>query len=158
MDPYFIHADWDRRFDAQFHEFIDGQWGDLEKWTARLKLPHSTSGKFVRGCANYYGVEPDVVSPSFEENRAPVESGIPVTTGFCRKWVNEHDDGEPRALVFIMPYVKGRVQDLTEFLTSVDKVESRAGLDLFHFPSDSVETSMEQRVSTELWALPVPPN
>ena len=98
------------------------------------------------------------MGPLFEEERDPMDSGIPVPSGFFCIVVDEQENGQPRALAFIMPHVDQRLDELTGFLTTVDEIEVRAGLDFFHLLPDSVETAMEQSTTTELWPLPVPPN
>lgn len=98
------------------------------------------------------------MGPLFEEERDPLDAGIPVPSGFYCIVVDEQENGQPRVLAFIMPHVDERVDELTVFLTTVDEIESRAGLDFFHLLPNSVEDNMEQSRATELWSLPVPPN
>ena len=62
------------------------------------------------------------------------------------------------SLAFIMPHVDWRVDDLTEFLTTIDEIESQAGLDFFHLLPDTVQNEMERTAGAELWPLPVAPN
>ena len=66
--------------------------------------------------------------------------------------------GQPRALAFIMPHLDQRVGGLAGFLTTVDEVERRAGLDFFPLLPNSVEDAMESTAAAELWPLPVEPN
>ncbi len=42
-----------------------------------------------------------VVGPLFEEERDPLDSGIPVPSGFFYIVVDEQENGQPRALAFI---------------------------------------------------------
>ena len=99
-----------------------------------------------------------VVGPLFEEDRDPLESGVPVPSGFFCIVVDVEEGGDPRALAFIMPRKDERVDELRGFLTTVDEIESRAGLDFFHLLPDSVENALERTGATDLWALPVSPN
>ena len=43
-----------------------------------------------------------------------------------------------------MPHVDRHVDDLMEFLTTIDEIESQAGLDFFHLLPDTVENKMER--------------
>ena len=139
----------------QFHTLNDGQWGDLEEWIAGRKPPNATAQNFIRGWADEFGEVWVVVGPLFEEERDPLPSGIPVPSGFFCIVVDEQENGEPRALAFLFPHVDQRAEDLEPFLTSIDDVEDRAGLDFFHLLADSVEATMERATATELWPLPV---
>ncbi len=142
----------------QVHSLNDGQWGDLEEWIAGRKPPNATAQNFIRGWADEFEEVWVVVGPLFEEERDPLDSGIPVPSGFFCIVVDEQENGQPRALAFIMPHVDQRVDELTGFLTTVDDIEIRTGLDFFHLLPNSVETAMERNRATELWPLPVPPN
>ena len=142
----------------QFHSLNDGQWGDLEEWVAGRKPPNATAENFVRGWADEFEEVWAVVGPLFEEDRDPLDSGIPVPSGFFCIVIDELENGQPRALAFIMPHGNQRVDELTGFLTTVDEVERRGGLDFFHLLPNSVEDAMEGTQATELWPLPVAPN
>ena len=142
----------------QFHSLNDGQWGDLEEWIAGRKPPNATPENFIRGWGDEMGGVWVVVGPLFEEDRDPLASGVPVPSAFFCIVVDEQANGQPRALAFIMPHEDRRVDELTGFLTTVDEVERRAGLDFFHELANSVEDAMESAVATELWPLPVAPN
>ena len=109
----------------QFHSLNDGQWGDLEEWIAGRKPPNATAQNFIRGWADEFEEVWVVVGPLFEEERDPLDSGIPVPSGFFCIVVDEQDNGQPRALAFIMPHVDQRVDDLAGFLTTVDEIERR---------------------------------
>ncbi|MCP4246086.1 MAG: DNA/RNA non-specific endonuclease [bacterium] len=142
----------------QFHSFNDGQWGDLEEWIAGRKPPNATAENFIRGWADQLEEVWVVVGPLFDEERDPLDSGVPVPSGFFCIVVDELENGQPRALAFIMPHLDQRVDELTGFLTTVDEVERRGGLDFFPLLPNSVEDAMELTPATELWPLPVAPN
>lgn len=139
----------------QYHTFNDGQWGDLEEWIAGRKLPNN--GGFIRGWADEYGEVWVVVGPLFVDERAPTSAGIPVPSAyFCIVLdENEHD---PRALAFVMEHEDERVDELGQFLRTVDEVEDLAGLDFFPDLQESVERELESSAQTTLWPLPVAPN
>ena len=142
----------------QFHSFNDGQWGDLEEWIAGRKPRNATPENFIQGWADAFGEVWVVVGPLFEEDRDALESGVPVPSSFFCIVVDEQDNGPPRALAFIMPHVDERVRELTGFLTTVDEVERRAGLDFFPDLPNSVQDTMESALAEQLWPLPVAPN
>jgi endonuclease G len=141
----------------QNHEFNDGQWGDLEEWIAGRKPPGASPDNFIRGWADQNGEVWVVVGPLFEEDRDPLSAGVPVPSSFFCIVVDE-EGGQPRALAFIMPHEEVRVDELAGFLTTIDEIETRAGLDFFHELPDSVENPLERSEATELWPLPVAPN
>ncbi len=142
----------------QFHSFNDGQWGDLEEWIAGRKPPRATPENFIRGWADEFEEVWVVVGPLFEEERDPLSSGVPVPSGFFCIVIDEQENGQPRSLAFIMPHVNQRVDDLTGFLTTIDDIEARAGLNFFHLLQDQVENAMERTRGEALWPLPVAPN
>ncbi len=142
----------------QFHPFNDGQWGNLEEWIAGRKPRNATAENFIRGWADELEGVWVVVGPLFEEERDPLDSGVPVPSGFFCIVVDELENGQPRALAFIMPHLDQRVDELAGFLTTVDEVERRVGLDFFPLLPNSVEDAMEGTAATELWPLPVEPN
>jgi endonuclease G len=142
----------------QFQSLNNGQWGDLEEWIAGRKPPNATAQNFIRGWADEFDEVWVVVGPLFEEDRDSLEAGVSVPSGFFCIVVDEQANGQPRALAFIMPHEDEDVNELTQFLTTVDEVESRAGLDFFHTLPNSIETAMEATGATQLWPLPVAPN
>lgn len=139
----------------QFHTLNDGQWGDLEEWVAGRKV---ANGNFIHGWADELGGVWVVVGPIFDEDRDPLESGVPVPSAFYCIVIDEQGDGQPRSLAFIMPHVDARVASLDGFLTTIDEVEQRSGLDFFSQLPDQVEMPLEQARAPGLWSLPVAPN
>ncbi len=55
------------------------------------------------------------------------------------------------ALAFILPNAKLRTADLPSYLTSVDEVERRTGLDFLPALNDAVEALVEEAVPTQVW-------
>lgn len=143
----------------QYHTLNDGQWGDLEEWIAGRKRPNDPTGaRFIRGWADEFEEVWVVVGPIFDEERDPLASGIPVPNAFFCIVIDEKDDGDPRALAFIMPHEDRDVDELRPFLTTIDEVERRAGFDFFHELPNSIETPLERREEKALWPLPENPN
>ncbi len=139
----------------QFHTLNDGQWGDLEEWIAGRKV---SNGNFISGWADTFGGVWVVVGPLFDADREPLESGVPVPNAFFCIVVDEQDSGQPRSLAFIMPHVDQRVDSLDGFLTTIDEIEQRSGLDFFGQLSDGIENELERTRAQSIWTLPVAPN
>jgi endonuclease G, mitochondrial len=79
-------------------------------------------------------------------------TGIAVPEAFFRVWLDV-EEGRPRALAFIVPQDVCGTEPLSRFLVSVDEVERRAGLDLFHELDDALEMALEQARETAGWRL-----
>lgn len=93
-----------------------------------------------------------IAGPVFGTAPPRLKSGIPVPEAFFRVWLDV-DDGMPRMLAFVMPQTVCGTEPLSEFLVSVDEVERRTGLDLFHEIADALETSLEREVAPAPWRL-----
>ncbi|MGH8481295.1 MAG: DNA/RNA non-specific endonuclease [Nevskiaceae bacterium] len=90
--------------------------------------------------------------PVFGAPRALERSGIALPEAFYRVWLDLRD-GRPWALAFIVPQSVCGTEPLSHFLTTVDEVERRTGLDLFHELPDAQEAALESGHSTEDWRL-----
>jgi endonuclease G len=142
----------------QFHSLNDGHWGDLEEWIAGKKKGE----EFLPGWADFYGEVWVTVGPIFDDHRDPLPAGVPVPSAFYCIVLDEEPGADggasPRAIAFIMEHLDVREDDLTQFLTTIDEVERRTGLDFFSDLPDDLEESLESRGQPGLWALPQPPN
>lgn len=139
----------------QFHDFNDGQWGDLEEWIAGKKMKDDED--FIKGWADEYGEVWVVVGPLLDEEREPLVSGVAVPNAFFCIVIDE-DREKPRALAFIMEHEDQRTDELSGFLTSIDEIERRVGFDFFPDLPDAVEQKLESTSAKLLWPLPRPPN
>ncbi|NYS59535.1 DNA/RNA non-specific endonuclease [Vreelandella salicampi] len=77
---------------------------------------------------------------------------IEVPEAFYKIIVAPHPE-TPRALAFIMPQnVRGN-EPLDDYLVSIDEVEARTGLDFFPELSASLESTLEEKIRTQGWAV-----
>ena len=67
------------------------------------------------------------------------------------KIVVDEDNGQPRALAFIMEEDTTSPATLTSFLVSVNTVQTAAGLNFFAGLDDTVEAALESAMPTALW-------
>jgi endonuclease G len=59
----------------------------------------------------------------------------------------------PQALAFVMPQTVHGNESLSDFVSSIDAVESQTGLDFFTDLDDSIENPLEAGVDSESWHL-----
>jgi endonuclease G len=78
--------------------------------------------------------------------------GIPVPEAFYRIWLDLRD-GEPWALAFIVPQQVCGTEQLSRYLSTVDEIERRTGLDFFRELPDWQEALLEREHSVEGWRL-----
>ncbi|MGQ0585956.1 MAG: DNA/RNA non-specific endonuclease [Gammaproteobacteria bacterium] len=90
--------------------------------------------------------------PVFGGSGALKRSGIALPEAFYRVWLDLRD-GQPTALAFLVPQSVCGNEPLSQFLTTIDEVERRAGLDFFHELEDAQEAELERSHSTEGWRL-----
>ena len=60
-------------------------------------------------------------------------------------------DGRPRVLAFIMPQAPGASKGLSDFLTTIDRIEQETGLDFLCELPDDVEDRLEAHKEAKLW-------
>jgi len=93
-----------------------------------------------------------VAGPVFGTAPRVLKSGIQVPDAFFRAWLDV-DDGKPRVLAFVVPQAVCGTEPLSKFLVSVDEIEQRTGLDLFHELADPQEAALEREIATNPWRL-----
>lgn len=93
-----------------------------------------------------------VAGPVFGAAPRALKSGIAVPEAFFRAWLDV-DDGAPRVLAFIVPQAVCGTEPLSQFLATVDDVERRTGLDLFHELADALEAPLERVLEPRPWRL-----
>jgi endonuclease G, mitochondrial len=145
----------------QFQQFNAGHWNDLEEWVAGRKV----GSRFVGGWGDEYEQVWVTVGPIFDELREPLASGVEVPSAFyCIVLDEVPPDGvsangpDLRVIAFTMEHVDARELGLSQFLTSVDDIERRTGLDFFSRLPDPLEDALEGAVAEDLWPLPEKPN
>ena len=93
-----------------------------------------------------------VAGPVFGESRPLKRSGIALPEAFFRVWLDLRD-GQPVALAFVVPQAVCGDEPLSQFLTTVDEIERRTGLDFFSELPDPQEAALEAAHSPEGWRL-----
>lgn len=95
---------------------------------------------------------PVLVGPIFRARPPRLKSGVAVPDAFFRIWL-DHRSAQPRVLAFIMPQNVCGPEPIANYVTSVDEVERRTGLDFFAELDDAVENRIEAGRDTEGWEL-----
>ncbi len=90
-----------------------------------------------------------VTGTIFENSVETIESGVEIPDAFYKLVVDIYE-GSPRLLAFIIPHTADS-SDLSLYLTTVDEVESRTGLDFFTELEDSLENTLESTSPGSLW-------
>ena len=93
-----------------------------------------------------------VAGPVFGAQPGLIRKRIAVPEAFYRIWL-DLQDGQPRALAFIVPQDVCGGKPLSRFLASIDEIEQRTGLDFFSELPDAREDALERTRSTEGWPL-----
>ncbi len=93
-----------------------------------------------------------VTGPVYYGNARPgrLPCGVVIPDAFYKIVFDEHERGL-RALAFLIPHnVTGR-EKAGEFLTSINEIEARTGLDFCSALPDGVEEALESRANTRVW-------
>lgn len=124
----------------QSHRLNELLWQRLEEAESDAVAPRAVQVWVVTG--PLFGTQP----------RRLGKSGIPVPEAFYRVWLDV-EAGAPRALAFIVPQDVCGTEPLSRYLASVDEVERRSGLDLFHELADAQEAALEAATQPAGWQL-----
>lgn len=104
--------------------------------------------------ANHYSNQLEeiwvITGPIFDENITKLPSGVEVPDAFYKIVVDEKEN-HLEVMAFIFDQDVSGKEKLRSFLTSVDEVEKRTGLDFYSDLKDSIEDEMESSVSSTLW-------
>lgn len=91
-----------------------------------------------------------LAGPIFDDHRQLLDDGVEIPDEFFKIIIDEQGD-QIRVLPFIIPQeVQGREQ-LGNFLTTVDEIESLTHLDFFSPLSDANENRLEAAKPTRIW-------
>lgn len=93
-----------------------------------------------------------VAGPVFGARPAVLKSGVALPEAFYRIWLDVRD-GVPHALAFVVPQQVCGTEPLSRFLSSVDEIEQRTGLDFFHALDDTREAALERARQPVGWRL-----
>lgn len=77
--------------------------------------------------------------------------GGPAIPDSCFMIVLDESDGRARALAFVFPQEPAAGAELEEFLTTIDEVERRTGLDFLAELPDPAEAELESRRAGRVW-------
>ena len=91
-----------------------------------------------------------IVGPIFGEDGGRLPGGVDVPVSFYKIIVDEVA-GKPRMLAFIMRQEVRGDEAPRLFLTSIDKIEARAGIDFFPMLKDSIEDVVEAEDNDDMW-------
>lgn len=90
-----------------------------------------------------------VISGAYVGPDAPkIGSGVSVPTHFFKVVVAPNG---PDSIAFWMPHEEDTKYNASQYLVSIDFIESQTGLDLFPLIRDEQESALEAEVSAELW-------
>ena len=129
----------------QRHGLNAGTWKQLEtriatSWPARFGEVWVLAGPV-------FGARPKrLPAPEGREGR-----GAPAIPEACYMIVADESDGRVRALAFILPQEPPAGAALESFLTTIDEVERRTGLDFFDELADAAENDLEARTAVRVW-------
>ena len=126
----------------QRHGLNAGLWKSLEleiatSWPARFGEVWVLAGPIL-------GPRP-VALPGGKGGSAPL---VPEA---CFMIVVDESEGRARSLAFVLPQAPAEGAVLEDFLTSVDEIERRTGLDFFRDLPDQVEAGLEARKAGRVW-------
>lgn len=83
-------------------------------------------------------------------------SGVAVPDGFYKILVSEDKDGKVQTLAFLMPQKLSETDTPDKYLTSIDEIEKKTGLDFLAQLPDDVEAKLEAEKADKMWPLPKP--
>lgn len=89
-----------------------------------------------------------VTGPIFDDNISRLRSGVEIPDAFYKIILKPADeDSPPQAIAFVMPQKVKGTEPLSQYLTSIDAIETATGLDFFPNLADNVENKLEAATS-----------
>jgi endonuclease G len=85
--------------------------------------------------------------------RLPSSWRVEIPDAFYKIYISETAPNKPIALAFIMPQDVNGNEPLDSFVTSIDDIEQKTGLDFFANLDDAIEQPLEASSNPELWNL-----
>jgi endonuclease G len=96
-----------------------------------------------------------VVGPVFgaRSELLPSRGGLtaPRVPEGCFMIITDESDGRVRTLAFLFPQEPGRGAKLEDFLTTIDEIQARTGLDFFPELSAETQAELESRRAARVW-------
>jgi endonuclease G len=122
-------------------------WRQLE--SAAERYARTLGGIWVFSGPVFEG-DPRFLQPQPDGGKEPGRSGAAIPDAFYTILLSERC-GSPRALAFLVPQSASGSLPLEGYLTSIDAVEERTGLDFLPQLEDGVEKPLEAQVGLHLW-------
>lgn len=95
-----------------------------------------------------------LAGPVFGNPVARTLRGVAIPVAFFRIWLaTDVSSRQPRACAFIVPQQVRGDEPLTDFVTTVDAVEARTGLDFFAAMESHLQTALEASLPDDRWPL-----
>ncbi len=86
--------------------------------------------------------------------RLPSDWRVEVPDAFYKIYITEASSGKPSiALAFLIPQSVSGKEPLAQFVTSIDNIEAKTGLDFFTQLDDRIEAALEAAVLPQPWKL-----
>jgi endonuclease G len=121
----------------QRHALNAGLWKDLE-----LKIATNWPARYAEVWV--------IVGPVFGQQPKKLRGGVAVPESFFLIVVDENE-GRLRTLAFLVPQETLAHADPEKFLTSIDEIQRRTGLDFLSDLEDTAERQVEQAKATRVW-------
>ncbi len=96
-----------------------------------------------------------LTGPIFDQDVQRLKSGVEIPDAFYKIYAvpPTRAGGKPKILAFVMPQTVKGYEPLDKFVTSVDDIEQRTGLDFFPELDDKLEAQVEKSKSIYGWRL-----
>jgi len=91
-----------------------------------------------------------ITGPIFGDQSPRLDTGVAVPSSFFKILVDVVEPGNVRVLTFTMPQ-QIKDDNLRDYLTSVDAIEAKTGLDFFSSLNDQHEKRLESKPAKRLW-------
>lgn len=121
----------------QYHTLNAGPWKTLEQ-----KIIHNYTARFREIWV--------LAGPAYDRNPKQIGSGL-LVPDYSYKILVDETDGQVRMLAFLMPAEASFNDPPDRFLTTVDAIEERTGLDFFPLLPDEAEARLESHLAQSLW-------
>ncbi len=99
-----------------------------------------------------------ITGPIFDEKTEHLSTSnkVEIPDAFYKIYITEETPEKPSfALSFMMPQMVNGKEPLNQFVTTIDKIEEKTGLDFFADLPDDVEKHLEASIDTNIWNLQV---
>ncbi len=125
----------------QYRGFNLGIWKKLELDIARPK-------GWAEKCKELW----ILAGPIYDEENNCLPCGVEIPDGYYKIVLDVvEESNEPRVLPFLFPHKKSIKKPLPSFLTNVDTIEQKTGLDFFRHLDDARENNLESKTPQKIW-------